>query len=217
VVPQVRVEADDPGFDRPDKPVGPHLADDALGRLAERTGAALETIGDGRCRIGPAVYAAVEDGRWRRVVASPRPRAVVEEAAVCRLLDRGIVAICAGGGGVPVTTGDGGLRGVEAVIDKDRTAALLTQVTGADALLILTDVDRVRAGYGTAAERPLDALGVTEARARLAAGEFPPGSMGPKVEAAADAADRGVTAVIAGLGQGATALAGRAGTRFDAG
>jgi carbamate kinase len=107
----------------------------------------------------------------------------VEAEAIRALVDAGVVVVATGGGGVPVVVGDGGLEGVAAVVDKDLASALLAIDLRAEALIVLTDVDHVFVGYGTSAEEPLSEVTVEEARALLARGEFPAGSMGPKVEA----------------------------------
>jgi carbamate kinase len=197
LVTQVVVNGRDPAFRRPAKPVGPGYDRPTAQRIAHESG---------------HVFAIQPGGSWRRVVASPLPVRFVEEAALRALVDAGHVVVAAGGGGVPVVEHRGRLRGVEAVIDKDRTAALLAHAVGADRLLILTEVEKVQVGFGTPAARELDELTVTEARSLLAAGEFPSGSMGPKVEACADFAEGGGTAVIAALSQAAAAARGEAGT-----
>lgn len=191
VVTEVLVDAGDPEFDRPTKPVGP--------RLVERP------ADDHR-------YVEVEDGRWRRVVPSPQPVHLVEEKALRAIVEDGIVPVCGGGGGVPVVRHGTRLRGVEAVIDKDRTSALVARSLDADALVILTDVAHVEARHGTPDAEPIDQLTTGDARVLLA--ELPAGSMGPKVDAAVSAAEQGRFACIAGLGQALDALAGRAGTRI---
>jgi carbamate kinase len=197
LVTQVVVNGRDPAFRRPSKPVGPAYDRPTAQRIAHESG---------------HVFAIQPDGTWRRVVASPLPVRFVEEAPLRALVDAGHVVVAAGGGGVPVVEHRGRLRGVEAVIDKDRTAALLARAVGADRLLILTEVAKVQVGFGTPDARELDSLTVTEARRLLAAGEFPSGSMGPKVEACADFAEGGGTAVIAALSQAAAAVRGEAGT-----
>jgi carbamate kinase len=196
VVTQVVVAADDPAFARPSKPVGPYLS---------RKGAA-----EYRARGTPIAEA--PGGGWRRVVPSPAPSAIVEAGVVRALLDRGSVVIAAGGGGIPVVPDGEGYRGVPAVIDKDLTASVLARALAADLLLILTDVDQVVRGFGTADARPLATLTVAEARAGLDRGEFPRGSMGEKVLAAAEVAAAGARAVIASLAAAGDAVAGRAGT-----
>ena len=160
------------------------------------------------------VFAIQPDGRWRRVVASPKPVGFVEQGPLTALVDSGHVVVAAGGGGVPVVEYRGQLRGVEAVVDKDRTAALLASAVGADMLLVLTEVDRVQVGFATADARALSSLTVAEAQSLLAAGEFPEGSMGPKVEACVSFVEAGGRAAIGALTQAADILAGRAGTQI---
>ncbi len=172
VVTQVVVDEDDPAFRRPTKPVGAFY-DEAAARALERDRA----------------WTMVEDaGRgFRRVVPSPMPVDIVEWPAIKTLIDGGALVIAAGGGGVPVVrdpNSDASLRGVEAVIDKDRASARLGELVAADTLVLLTDVARVAVGYGTAEQRWLDRVSVREMRGYLDAGEFPAGSMGPKVESA---------------------------------
>lgn len=199
LVTQVVVAGRDPAFRRPSKPVGPSYERPKAQEIAHVTGHVF--------RIQP-------DGRWRRVVASPRPLRLVEEGPLRALVDSGHVVVAAGGGGVPVVEHRGQLRGVEAVVDKDRTAALLAAAVGADALLVLTEVPRVQLGFGTPNAREIARLTVTQARELLAAGEFPEGSMGPKVEACASFAERGGRAAIGALSDAAAVLAGTAGTAF---
>lgn len=196
VLTQVEVDPDDPAFARPTKPIGPFYAPEQWRALAAAHG-----------------WAGVDDGgQVRRVVPSPPPRRIVEREAIARLWRAGVLAICAGGGGIPVVREpSGALRGVEAVVDKDRTAALLAAELGADALLLLTDVEGVYANWGKADARMLRRLTARDA----AALRLPPGSMGPKVEAAAWFAQRG-RAVIAALDRAAAALAGDAGTAIEA-
>lgn len=149
-----------------------------------------------------------------RLVPSPRPLAVVEEKALLSLVESGAVVIAGGGGGVPVVERDGQLRGVEAVIDKDRTAALIARLVKADLLLVLTDVDQVQRGFGTDHAQPIDRLTVSEARHLLATGELEEGSMGPKVEACAAFVEAGGRASLGPLHRLAEVLAGEAGTAF---
>jgi carbamate kinase len=199
LVTQVLVDGRDPAFRRPAKPVGPSFERPEAQRISHESG---------------HVFAIQPDGRWRRVVASPRPVGLVESAALRALVDARHVVVAAGGGGVPVVEHEGLLHGVEAVVDKDRTAALLARETGAERLLVLTEVDRVQVGFGTPQARPLDVLTVAEARDLLASGELPEGSMGPKVEACADFVEGGgAFAAIGALAQAAAVLRGEAGTR----
>lgn len=201
VLTQTLVDGGDPAFANPEKPIGPFYTAMQARRLEEEKGWRMVQIpGQG----------------YRRVVPSPRPIALVEERAILRLVSAGVVVIAAGGGGVPVVAEPGGtLRGVEAVVDKDYTAALLARIAGAGDLLILTDVERVALNYGRPGQREISEMTVREAREHLAAGQFPPGSMGPKIEAAIEFLDAGgEQATIASLEQVSHALAGRAGTRI---
>src|SRR3954463_2442036 len=152
LVTQVVVDGRDPAFRRPTKPVGPSYPPSEAQRIAQETG---------------YVFTPQADGQWRRVVASPRPVRFVEEAPLVQVIEAGHVVVAAGGGGVPVVEHRGELRGVEAVVDKDLTAARLATLVGADLLLILTAVDRVQAGYGTPDARELTELSVREARRLL--------------------------------------------------
>ena len=192
------VKADDPAFGQPAKFVGPVYDEATASRLATARG--WEMHQDGQA--------------WRRVVPSPEPAALIELDIIKLLAGRGITVICAGGGGVPVVAdGEGGLRGVEAVVDKDLTAALLAGEIGADALLLLTDVEAVLDGYGTPQARPIREVTPAQLRGRLAAGAFPAGSMGPKVEAACRfAAATGGMAAIGRLEDAQALLDGRTGT-----
>ncbi|MDX6223677.1 MAG: carbamate kinase [Frankiales bacterium] len=202
LVTQVVVEGRDPAFRRPTKPVGPSYDRPTAQRIARETG---------------YVFQVMPDRRWRRVVASPKPLWFVEEDALRALVEAGHVVVAAGGGGVPVVEVEEGYRGVEAVVDKDRSAARLATLLEADLLLLLTAVPKVQVGYGTKSARSLDTVGVEEARALLASGEFPDGSMGPKVEACCDFVEAsGKRAVIAALEDAAEAVRGNAGTAIVA-
>jgi carbamate kinase len=155
------------------------------------------------------------DKQWRRVVASPRPLRFVEEQPLLQIIEAGHVVVAAGGGGVPVVEHRNELRGVEAVVDKDLTAARLAMLVRADLLLILTAVDRVQVGYGTAQAEELDRMSLTRAQQLLGAGEFPEGSMGPKVQACVDfVGGGGPRAVIASLARAGDAVFGAAGTEI---
>ena len=202
LVTQVVVDGRDPAFRRPTKPVGPSYERPDAQRIAHETG---------------HVFAIQPDKRWRRVVASPLPLRFVEEQALLQLVDTGNVVVAGGGGGVPVVDLGGELRGVDAVVDKDRSAARLGHLVGADLLLILTEVDVVQRGFGTPSATPLRHLTVAEARDLLAAGEFPEGSMGPKVEAACDfVSGGGPRAVVTSLENASAAVRGEAGTEVTA-
>jgi carbamate kinase len=161
----------------------------------------------------------VEDaGRgYRRVVASPAPLEIIESTAIARLLRRGCLVVAAGGGGIPVTRHDRRLVGVEAVIDKDRAAAVLGATIGAAALVLVTDVDAVMLDFGTSSQRPLGTVSAEEMRRHLLDGQFPDGSMGPKVRACLEFLDAGgSSAVIARPAAVVAMLSGRAsaGTRI---
>ncbi|CAA9235903.1 MAG: Carbamate kinase [uncultured Blastococcus sp.] len=171
LVTRTLVDVDDPGFREPSKPIGRFLPREEAERFV-----ALGQIWEDRGEKG-----------WRRVVASPEPRSVVDSPAIRALGAAGYVVVCAGGGGIPVTDDgrDGaGLRGVEAVIDKDLTAAILARELDADTLVIATDVPNVMIDFGAPSQRPLGPVTVAELREHAAAGQFARGSMGPKVEAA---------------------------------
>lgn len=188
------VSADDPAMSHPTKFVGPVFDEPSASRLAVAQGWSMRQDGTA----------------WRRVVPSPEPVRIVELDMVEQLLGTGAIVICAGGGGIPVTRNDtGGLHGVEAVIDKDLTAALLATALDADALLILTDVPAVISGYGTVGAQPIHRATVAELRAM----SFPAGSMGPKVEAACRFAEAtGKPAAIGRLDDAVALLTGTAGT-----
>jgi carbamate kinase len=192
---QCVVDAGDPAFSHPTKFVGPVYTEATARALADERG-----------------WTVTADGTsWRRVVPSPRPSEVVEAAVIRRLVDAGVLVVCAGGGGVPVVRhADGTLEGVEAVIDKDLTAALLAETLQADALLLLTDVRAVETHFGEPDSQPIRSATPDELRA---AG-FPAGSMGPKVEAACRFVERtGGLAAIGSLLEAADVLSGRCGTR----
>jgi carbamate kinase len=164
----VVVDADDPGFERPTKPVGPFFAAESAEVFRREYGWQMRE----------------EPTGWRKVVPSPRPLELLGIDSVRELLRRDRVVIAGGGGGIPVVRRGDRLEGIEAVIDKDRTASLLARELAADLFLILTNVVRVKRDFGTERERELPVLGVEEALALLAEGQFPPGSMGPKIESA---------------------------------
>lgn len=198
LVSRTLVRADDPHFADPTKPIGRYLP----------AGEAAAMIEHGQ------TWKDMGAKGWRRVVASPEPVECLDADAAHVLLDAGYTVVCAGGGGVPVARDPetGALDGVEAVIDKDLTAALLARQLGADTLLIATDVKAVMTGWGTPRERSLGTVSVAELRDLAGHGEFGSGSMGPKVEAACRFAAGGGTAIITHLAAIEEALAGRAGT-----
>ena len=198
VVTQVVVDRADPAFARASKPIGQTLDEHAARALVAERG----------WQIAPV------HGGWRRVVPSPEPVEIVERETIRALVRAGTIVIAAGGGGVPVWRGsDGVLVGVDAVIDKDRAAAVLARDIGAETLLVLTDVEGVYTGFDTPAQALLRRLDVPAAEQMLARGELGAGSMAPKVEAAVRfIRSGGRRAVIARLDQARDAVAGRAGT-----
>ncbi len=202
VITQTVVAADDPRLRQPSKPVGHALTAPRRASL-ELRGVPIGT--DAR-------------GNARRLTASPEPIGIVEREAVRSLVHGGTIVIAAGGGGPPVYRDERlGWEGVDAVVDKDRTAAILGRELGADLLLILTDVDAVYRGFGTPAARPISHLSLAGVGDMLASGELSAGSMRPKVEAAAYFVESGGRrAIIANLKDGAAAIAGAAGTTITA-
>ena len=202
LITQVAVDPEDPAFQNPTKPIGPFYTEEEAKALAETKG-----------------YAVKEDaGRgWRRVVASPIPKEIVELDTVKRLWDSSIVITC-GGGGIPVVpNGEGGYEGTAAVIDKDFAASLLARSLDADILLILTEVEKVSLNFRKPDQIDLDHLTVEEARKYIAEGHFAPGSMLPKVKAAVDFAVSGPgrKAIITSLYKAVDALQGKTGTVIE--
>ena len=195
VVTHVRVDPADPAFSTPTKPIGPFLGEAAAHELATLRGwQVAEDAGRGH----------------RRVVASPRPVEVVELQAIRTLLDAGHVVLAAGGGGVAV--GPDSTTGIDAIIDKDHAAAALATAIGARELYLVTGVDCVLLDFGTPQQRPAHELTPEQAGRHLADGQFPPGSMGPKVAAAlAFLRDGGHRAIITSAGLLAAAAAGTPG------
>lgn len=192
---QVIVDGRDPAFAKPTKFVGP---------VYDRE--------EAETRAKAAGWAIAADGpKWRRVVASPRPMEIPDLRVLKLLLEQGVIVICAGGGGIPVVRrGDGSLIGIEAVIDKDAASALLARQLGADALLLLTDVDGVYRDFGTERAARIAELTVVEARAF----DAPAGSMGPKLRAGSDFATAGRFTGIGRLEDAIAILDGRTGTRI---
>jgi carbamate kinase len=181
LVTQVVVDATDPAFLHPSKPIGPfYRSEEALERQRKFGWTMIEDAGRG----------------WRRVVASPAPLEIIELPAIRACLGAGIVVIAAGGGGIPVVRRAGQIEGVEAVIDKDRASALLAKELEAELLLFSTGVEHVARHFGKPDEQPLDLLTWEQAAGYLRAGEFPPGSMGPKIEAALEFLEAGGRRVL---------------------
>lgn len=197
-----RVPADDPAFENPTKPVGPHYDEDEARRLATERGWQVEPE---------------SGGQWRRVVPSPKPYSIVEAPVIRQLAESGVIVIGGGGGGVPVVEEGPRLVGVEGVVDKDLAGCILARDVQADVLLICTDVEGVYERYGEPEQRLLQGLPAADALRMTRDGTFPPGSMGPKVEAAARfVSEGGERAVICALDDAPEALAGDAGTTITA-
>lgn len=200
VVTQVLVDRNDPKFKNPSKPIGPFYTEEEAKNIADEKG-----------------YVMKEDaGRgWRRVVASPMPVEIEELSAVKCLVDNGFVVVTVGGGGIPVIRNDKGeLEGTAAVIDKDLASEKLAEDLDADALVILTAVEKVSINYKKPDQKDLDKLTVSEARKYMAEGQFAPGSMLPKVEAAVKFVESkpGRITIITSLDKAVEALDGKAGT-----
>ncbi len=198
VVTQVLVDENDPAFQNPTKPVGAFYDKETADRIAAEKG-----------------YTMVEDaGRgYRQVVPSPKPIDVIEKKTVNTLIESGCVVITVGGGGIPVVRRDGKLYGTPAVIDKDFASAKLAELVHADALVILTAVDRVCINWGKPNQESLSEMTVEEAEKYCGEGHFAPGSMLPKVKAAVSFARTGGTAIIASLENAGAAVRGESGTK----
>ena len=201
LITEVLVDQEDPGFRRPTKPIGPFYPRFRAEELMHKQG-----------------WNMVEDsGRgWRKVVPSPRPIEIVQMRSIRRAIDSGDVVIAGGGGGVPVyRTPEGDLRGVEAVIDKDYTAGLIANELGADLFIILTNVDQVSVNYGRPDQKGIRRMTTDEARVHAADGQFPEGSMGPKIRAGVDFVEAtGREVLITSAPRLADSVRGRAGTRI---
>lgn len=199
LVSRTLVDGDDPGFTNPTKPIGRYLSAEDAEPLKARGQVFVEVPGRG----------------WRRVVASPRPLHCLDAPSADLLMEAGFLVVCSGGGGIPTVEDESGAhRGVEAVIDKDLTAALIAGQVRADVLVIATDVDNVILGWGTDEARPVREITAAEMRRAAEEEGFAAGSMGPKVEAVTSFAETGQgTGVITSLAMIAAAVAGQAGTR----
>lgn len=195
---QVQVDPRDSAFSNPTKPIGPVYDEATARRIAGERGWSIAPDGD----------------KWRRVVPSPRPVEILEASVISFLIDHGVIVVCTGGGGVPVVAReDGGMVGVEAVIDKDLASSLLARQLKADMLLMLTDVDAVYVGYGTPDARALRNVGAKE----LSGKDFPAGSMGPKISAATEFVQAtGNPAAIGRLEDATEIVKRRQGTWFEA-
>lgn len=199
VVTQVLIDRDDPAFEKPSKPIGSHMSEAFAKTHAAEHGWHVREEG--------------ERG-WRRVVASPRPRSIVDIGAIEALIDSNHIVVACGGGGIPVFRDENGdLQGLEAVIDKDLASSLLAHELSAEFLVITTEVEKVAVNFGTPKEEWIDRMTVAEARAHKADGQFPEGSMGPKIDAIVEfieaGGDVGIVTNPQNLGR---AMAGETGT-----
>ncbi|MFJ7728127.1 carbamate kinase [Neobacillus sp. NPDC097160] len=197
---QTEVAMDDPAFEDPTKPIGVFFSEDEAKKLAEENNWVVkEDAGRG----------------WRRVVASPMPKSILGSDIVKKLTDEQGIVIAAGGGGIPVVKNtDGTITGIEAVIDKDRSAFKLAEEVKADVFMVLTDVQNVYVNYGKPDQKALTNVSLDEAWQYVNEGQFSAGSMGPKMEAAIKFAEQGGRAIICSLDQADLALEGQAGTQI---
>jgi carbamate kinase len=200
IVTQVQVDADDPAFEKPSKPIGGFMTEDEAHRYETEGWTVVEDAGRG----------------WRRVVASPKPRSIQEINAIRMLIVNDYIVITVGGGGIPVVRDEqGNLRGTYAVIDKDRASSLLAQSLRADLLIISTGVEQVALNFNKPDQRTLDRMTLQQARQYIKEGHFAPGSMLPKIEAAVEfVGNGGPQAVITDPPNLARALRGETGTRI---
>ena len=199
ILTQVEVDPNDPAFQNPTKPIGTFMTEAEAEEMRRRGNAVMEDAGRG----------------WRRCVASPRPKSIVEIETIRAVMDAGQVVVACGGGGIPVYKTEGNhLKGAGAVIDKDFAAELLAEEVGADVLLILTEVEKVAVNWGKPDQRDLDRLSLAEAARYVEEGQFGVGSMLPKVEAAMRfvRANPDKRAIITSLDKCVDALEGKTGT-----
>jgi carbamate kinase len=202
IITQVEVDKDDPAFKNPTKPIGPFY-DEKEAEEKIRMGMTIKKV-----KIGVGKT-------YRRVVPSPEPIRILEGKVIKRLVDEGVIVIASGGGGIPVTLENGEYTGVEAVIDKDLAGEKLAEIINADILLILTDVEKVKLNFGKPNEVDIDKMTVEEAKKYYEEGHFPPGSMGPKIQACIRFIEwGGEMAIITSLEKAAEALEGKTGTRI---
>ena len=201
MITQVRVDENDPAFEAPSKPIGKFVSAEQAKLMEEKYN-----------------YIMKEDsGRgYRRVVASPKPVEIVEQDAINSLVDANKIVICCGGGGIPVILKDHHLKGASAVIDKDFASCLLAKQLDADMLIILTAVEKVAVNFGKPDEKWLDDLSVSDAKKYIEEGQFAPGSMLPKVQAAVDFAESkaGRAAMITLLEKARDGIHGKTGTKI---
>lgn len=197
---QTEVSADDEAFNNPNKPIGIFYSEaEAKQMEQEKNWVMMEDAGRG----------------YRRVVPSPQPKAIHGVSSIVNLLNQNTIVVAGGGGGIPVVRGeDGLLKGIEAVIDKDRTGKKLAEQIDADVFVMLTDVSNVYINYGKPNQEKLETISIKKAEQYMNEGHFADGSMGPKMEAAIAFAKQGKTAIICSLEEADQALQGRAGTRI---
>lgn len=201
LVTQVLVDENDPDFQDPSKPVGPFYTKREAEKLKAEKGYVIKKVKTGGKKL------------YRRVVPSPNPLAIIEKNAVRKLVHAGVLVIACGGGGVPVIKQDGVLKGVEAVIDKDLAGEKLAEVVDAGIFLILMDVEKVKLNYGKPDEKDLDKMTLKEAKRYLKEGQFPQGTMGPKIAACIRFLEAGwEKAIITSLNKAVEALEGKTGT-----
>ena len=203
VITQVVVDRNDPDFTHPSKPVGSFYSPGDLEKLEQEK--------------PHWIMKEIEPGRWRRVVPSPHPLDILEKESIAAMLAAGVIVVACGGGGIAVAWDGPKLVGVEGVIDKDLASCLLAKQVRAHRLIIVTSVDQAAVAYGKPEQKWISSLGLGDARRLLAAGEFPPGSMGPKIEAAIDFIENGgEECVITSTEKVAEAVEGSAGTHIIA-
>lgn len=201
IITQVEVDKNDAAFTKPTKPIGGFMTKEEADLMVQKGENVIEDAGRG----------------YRRVVASPKPKSIVEIETIKTLADAGHVVVACGGGGIPVIKNDGKLKGVDAVIDKDFASCELAKELDADCLIILTAVEKAAINYGKANEKWLDDVTVEEMKKYVDEGHFAPGSMKPKVEAAIDFAEskEGRVSLITLLEKAKDGIAGKTGTRIS--
>ena len=204
VVSQVEVDPVDPAFENPTKPIGPFYQEVEAKKLARETG---------------TIYKEDAGRGWRRVIASPIPRKICELPIIKKLIEEHNIVITCGGGGIPVIYTENGYKGVDAVIDKDRTSALLASKINADILLILTAVDEVKINFNKENEKGLRSITIDDAKKYIEAGEFASGSMLPKIEACIYFLNhsKNTRAIITSLENAKEAISGKCGTTIREG
>jgi carbamate kinase len=204
LITQMVVDKNDPAFNNPSKPVGPFYTGDEAKKLQQTKGYVVK-------KINPDV-----EKSWRRVVPSPAPIGLVEAESIKTLLDNRVIVITSGGGGIPVVRqSNGELVGIEAVVDKDMAGQKLAEIVDGDIFLVLTDVDHVYLNYGQLNQTAIRQMTVTEAKRHLKEGQFPKGSMAPKISACIAFVEKGgERAIISSVDQATAALGGEAGTEI---